>query len=225
MVSVQVTFFVAELHQVLGLVAQEGDDHIAGDAHLVRVLLAEEATKAAREPGVGHWPDRGDGPPAARWREMTASTMLFRVDLEAPMAVKSQSMTERVSEDMGRSFAEVSRPMTQVRQVRQFRAALARVLRAEPRGAIISVNARLMASIVAGTEPERRARTGSKWPSAVSRGEACVSSWRVIHQWRQRARMVGVASSRAFSSVGMAPEDHRAEAAGPGPRARVTAPR
>jgi hypothetical protein len=95
---------------------------------------------------------------------MTASKMLFSVDLEAPMAVKSKSMAERVSEDIGRSFAELSRPMTQVRavrQVRQFRAALARVPRAEPRGAIMSVNARLMASIVAGTEPERRARTGS----------------------------------------------------------------
>jgi hypothetical protein len=92
---------------------------------------------------------------------MTASTMLFRVDLEAPMAVKSQSMAERVSEDIGRRFAEVSRPMTHVRQVRQFRAALARVPRAEPRGAIISEKARLMASMVTGTEPERRARTVS----------------------------------------------------------------
>jgi hypothetical protein len=94
---------------------------------------------------------------------VTVSTILLRLDsdLEAPVAVKSQSMAERVSEDIGRRFAEVPWPMTQVRQVRQLRAALARVPRAEPRGAIISVKARLMASMVAGTEPERRARTGS----------------------------------------------------------------
>ena len=129
----------------------------------MRVLFAEQAAEAAREPGIGHGPGQGDVTPAARWREMTASTMLFSVDLEAPIAVKSQSMAERVSEVIGslRSCAAVSRPMAQVRQVRQFRAALFRVPSAEPRGAIISVNARLMSSIVAGTEPKRWARMGS----------------------------------------------------------------
>jgi hypothetical protein len=128
------------------------------------VLLAEEAAEAAREPGVGHRPGQGGRDPGRAVAGDDCSsvlTMLLRVDLEAPMAVKSQSMAESVSEDIGRRFAEVPRSMTQVRQVRQLRAALARVPRAEPREAIILVKARLMASMVAGTEPERRARTGS----------------------------------------------------------------
>jgi hypothetical protein len=44
---------VAVFEKVAGLVAQEGDDHVARDYHFVWVLGPEEATEGARKSRVG----------------------------------------------------------------------------------------------------------------------------------------------------------------------------
>ena len=116
-------------------------------------------------------PVRGEGSCASRWREMTASTMLFRVDFVAPMEVKSQSMAWRVSEAMGRSLSVVARPTDHVRHEHQLRHALVRVPGALPRGQMLAVKAWLMAGTEVGVVAERRARTCSKLPCVWSRGE------------------------------------------------------
>ncbi len=46
--------FVAELEQVLRLVAEESHDHVASDAQLVGVLSAEQAAQGPDEAGVRH---------------------------------------------------------------------------------------------------------------------------------------------------------------------------
>ncbi len=58
--------FVAELQEVTGAVAQEGDDHVPGNPKFVGVLGAEEATEVPSEAGVGCRP--GDG----RWKVAVA---------------------------------------------------------------------------------------------------------------------------------------------------------
>ena len=109
-------------------------------------------------------PVSGEGSCASRWREMTASTMLLRVDLVAPMEVKSQSIAWRVSEAIGSSLSVVCRPTAHVRHEHQFRQALTRVPGALPKGHMLTVNAWLMAGTEVGVAAERRARTSSKLP-------------------------------------------------------------
>ena len=77
------------------------------------------------------------------------------------MVMKSQSMARRVAVGMRRSWPRALRARAQVRHVRQFRHALTRVARAEPRGAMTRVKARLMAVMEVSVWPARRAMTGS----------------------------------------------------------------
>ncbi len=92
------------------------------------------------------WPDTEDLSCASRCREMTESTMLLRVDFEAPMAVKSHNMACRTSGCIGSILSVACRPMAraQVRHVHQLRHALMRVPGALPSGTITAVKARLM---------------------------------------------------------------------------------
>jgi hypothetical protein len=50
---------IAELDEVAGAIAKELNDHVAGDAHLVLVLGAEEAAQATGQtevrPGSSEW--------------------------------------------------------------------------------------------------------------------------------------------------------------------------
>ncbi len=50
---------VAELDQVAWLGAQEGNDHIASDSHLVRVLGPKEPTEGSRKARVGQAAEDG----------------------------------------------------------------------------------------------------------------------------------------------------------------------
>ena len=109
------------------------------------VLLAKQLAQGPGEAGVRQ--GSGDG---GRERATTASTMALRVDLEAPMAVKSQSI-------LGRQ----KRANAHVRQERQYRAALMRVSGAVPRGAMPSEKARLIARTVVGKVRMRFAMIGS----------------------------------------------------------------
>jgi hypothetical protein len=92
---------------------------------------------------------------------MTASTTDLRVDLEAPIAVKSHSMARSTSVGMGRSWWRAPRARAHVKHERQFRAALVRVAGAVPRGAMTSAKAWLMAAMVTGVAPARRSIMGS----------------------------------------------------------------
>jgi hypothetical protein len=152
--------FVAEHDRVAGAVAEERHNHVAGDAQFVGVLSAEEASEAAGQAAVGHLACQGGGGAPSRCRARTESTMLFRVEREAPIAVKSQSMARRVSRIMGRRWPGTPRPTAQVRQERQLRQALRRVERAVPKGAIMVVKAWVMAPMVVGVWRAKRASTG-----------------------------------------------------------------
>ena len=66
---------VAELDQVLWLVAEQAHDHVAGDAQLVRVLPAKQAAQGPDEARVRHGAGYG-GQEAAR-TATTASTTAF----------------------------------------------------------------------------------------------------------------------------------------------------
>ncbi len=85
--------------------------------------------------------ERGEGSCALRWRAMTASTMLLRVDLVAPIEAKSHSMAWRVSKTIGRSLSVVCRMTAHVRHEHQFRHTLTLVQGALPRGHIITMKA------------------------------------------------------------------------------------
>jgi hypothetical protein len=91
------------------------------------------------------------GPPGGEL-PATASTTALRIDLEAPMAVKSQTWARSTSGGMGRSCARVPRARAHVRQEpeRQCRAALMRVARAVLMGAMTVEKAWLMARTVVG---------------------------------------------------------------------------
>ena len=99
--------FLAELDRVRWLVAEQGDDHIPGDAHFMRALGPEEAAQAAGEAEVGHV--------ARHWGLKVCVVVLLRVDLEAPMAVKSHSMACKTSGCMGRILSVACRPTAHVR--------------------------------------------------------------------------------------------------------------